>query len=230
MRSSDLRREREARRREGYRDVILHAAERVILRKGFGAMTMDDVAREAQLSKATIYKYVRGKSVLLFEIMGHYFDDLRGRITAIADGPGPAGEKLGRVVHVILQSGEDMKSISRVLWMDKAMLKLMRVFAPVPGKAGAVPPADRKMMAALRLKRQALIDLGARILAEGVASGEFRSLETAGASDFIESVLQGYMHVRFWQGESPLPATAAADLTRFIIEGIRTPEHSGKEI
>jgi len=230
MRSSDLRRERELRRREGYRDVVLHAAERVILRKGFSALTMDDVAREAQLSKATIYKYVQGKGVLLFEIMGHYFDDLRDRVAAIADGPGPAGDKLGRVVRIVLQHNEEMKSINRVLWMDKAMLKLMRVFAPPPGKAGAVPPADRKMMAMLRLKRQALVDLGARILAEGVASGEFRRLETAGAADFIESVLQGYMHMRFWQGESPLPAAAAADLTRFIIEGIRTPEHSGKEI
>lgn len=230
MRSSDLRHERELRRREGYRDVVLHAAERVILRKGFSALTMDDVAREAQLSKATIYKYVQGKGVLLFEIMGHYLDDLCGRVAAIADGPGPAGDKLGRVVRVILQNNEEMKSINRVLWMDKAMLKLMRVFAPPPGKAGAVPPADRKMMAMLRLKRQALVDLGARILAEGVASGEFRRLETAGAADFIESVLQGYMHVRFWRGESSLPAAAAEDLTRFIFEGIRNPGHPGKEI
>jgi AcrR family transcriptional regulator len=229
MRSSDLRREREILRREGYREIVLRAAKRVILRNGFSALTMDDVAREAQLSKATIYKYVSGKGVLLFEIMGQCFDDLGERIAAIAEGPGTAGEKLGRLVRVVLQSGEEMKSLNRMLWMDKAMFRLMRVFAPLPGKAGAAPAADRKMLAMLRQKRQALVDLGARILAEGVASGEFRRLDSAAASDFIEAVLQGYTHMRFWQGESPLPADAPEKLARFIIEGIRNPDHSGKE-
>jgi AcrR family transcriptional regulator len=229
MKSTDLRREREILRRKGYREIILHAAERVILRKGFSALTMDDVAREAHLSKATIYKYVPGKGSLLFEIIGHYFDGLRDQVAEIAGGQGPAGEKLGRVVRIVLESGEEMKSLNRVLWMDKAMLKLMRIFAPLHGKAGAVPPADRKLMAMLRLKRQALVDLGARIIAEGMAAGEFRLMDAAAAADFIESVLQGYMHVRFWQGIEALPAEAPEKLTRFIIEGIRNPERSGKE-
>jgi AcrR family transcriptional regulator len=230
MKTNDLRRERELRRRESYREIILHAANRIILRKGFSALTMDDVAREAQLSKATIYKYVAGKGVLLFEIVGHSFDDLAGRFAAIADGPGTAEEKLGRIVQVVLQSGEEMKSLNRMLWMDKAMLKLMRLFAPLPGKSGAAPAADRRIMASLRQKRQRLADLAARILADGVAAGEFRRLDAAAASDFIESVLQGYMHMRIWQAEGPLPAAAAENLTRFIVEGIRNPEISGKEI
>ena len=229
MRTTDVRRERELRRREGYRETVLHAAERVILRKGFSALTMDDVAREAQLSKATIYKYVAGKGVLLFEIMGHNFDDIRDRVAGIVDGPGTAGEKLGQVVRAVLESGEDMKQVNRVLWMDRSVLKLMRVFTPLPGKAGAAPPADRKIMAVLRQKRQALIDLGARIFEDGVASGEFRPMDTRAAADFLESVLQGYMHMRFWQGDAPLPPTAAESLTRFIIDGIRNPERSGKE-
>ena len=229
MKTSDVRREREVRRREGYREIVLHAAERVILRKGYSALTMDDVAREAQLSKATIYKYVAGKGVLLFEIMGHNFDDIRDRVAGIVDGPGTAGEKLGQVVRIVLESGEEMKQVNRVLWMDKSVLKLMRVFAPLPGKTGAAPPADRKVMAMLRQKRQMLVDLGARIFEEGVASGEFRPMDTRAAADFLESVLQGYMHMRFWQGDAPLPPAAAESLTRFIIDGIRNPERSGKE-
>jgi AcrR family transcriptional regulator len=161
--------------------------------------------------------------------MGHNFDDIRDRVAGIVDGPGTAGEKLGQVVRIVLESGEDMKHVNRVLWMDKAVLKLMRVFSPLPGKAGAAPPADRKIMAVLRQKRQALIDLGARIFEDGVASGEFRPMDTRTAADFLESVLQGYMHMRFWQGDAPLPPAAAEGLTRFIIEGIRNPERSGKE-
>jgi AcrR family transcriptional regulator len=229
MRSNEVRREREVRRREDYRETILHAAERVILRKGYSALTMDDVAREAQLSKATIYKYVAGKGALLFEIMGHAFDDVRGQFAAVLDGSGTAAQKLGRLIQVVLQSNEDMKQINRVLWMDKAMLKLMRVFASPPGKAGSASPGDRRMLAMFRQKRQEMIGLGARIFEEGVASGEFRPMDTARAAAFVEAVLQGYTHMRFWEGEAPLSPNAAEELTRFIVEGIRKPEQAGKE-
>lgn len=230
MKKTDVRRERELRRRESYRELVLKAAERIILRKGYSAMTMDDVAREAQLSKATIYKYVPGKGALLLEIMGHQFDEVRDLVAAIVDGPGSAGEKLGRVIQVILKNSEDQKNFNRVLWMDKAMFKLMRVFHHPPGKTGAATSAERKMPAMLRQKRQAFLDLGARILGEGVASGEFRRMDTGLAAAFIEAVLQGYSHMRFWQGDVPPAPAAAAGLTRFIIEGIRSPERSGKEI
>src|SRR5512147_480297 len=124
MRTTEVRREREVLRRQGYREIILHAAQRVILRKGFSALTMDDVSREAQLSKATVYKYVAGKGELLFEILGHVFDDIRERLTEIAHGPGSASDKLGRLVEAVIQSSEDAQQINRVLSMDKAMLKL----------------------------------------------------------------------------------------------------------
>ena len=129
MKTSELRRERERQRREGYRETILHAAERVILRKGYSATTMDDIAREAQFSKATLYKYVPGKGVLLFKIMGHYFDEIRDRMAGILAGPGTAGEKLRLSIRMILQYNEDKKNITRVLWMDNSMLKFMRAFA-----------------------------------------------------------------------------------------------------
>jgi AcrR family transcriptional regulator len=230
MRTTEVRREREIQRREGYREVVLHAAGRVILRKGYSALTMDDVAREAQLSKATVYKYVAGKGPLLFEILGHSFDEILDQLTVIVDSPGSAGEKLRRLVQVVLQSSEDMKQVNRVLWMDKAMLKLMRVFAPPPGKPGSSLQADRKMLAMFKRKRQELVDAGARILEEGVASGEFRRMDAGQASAFIESVLQGYTHMRFWEGDAPLPPSAPDILTRFILEGIRNPEQAGKEI
>ena len=229
MTSKEVRREREVRRREGYRETILHAAERVILRKGYSALTMDDVAREAQLSKATVYKYVAGKGALLFEIMGHSFDEVRDQFAAVLAGPGTAAEKLRGLIRAVLQSNEDMKQINRILWMDKAMLKLMRVFAAPPGKAGSASPGDRRMLAMFRQKRQEMIDLGARILAEGVASGEFRPMNTVQAAAFVEAVLQGYTHMRFWEGDAPLPPEAAEDLTRFIVHGIRNPEQAGKE-
>src|SRR5512147_2446300 len=106
MRATEVRRERLVRRREGYREIILHAAGRVILSKGYSALTMDDVAREAQLSKATVYKYVSGKGPLLFEVMTHALDDVTLRFAEIAAGPGRAADKLRRLVEAVLESNE----------------------------------------------------------------------------------------------------------------------------
>jgi AcrR family transcriptional regulator len=110
------------------------------------------------------------------------------------------------------------------------MLKLMRVISPTVNKAGPAPPADRRMLAAIRQKRRQLIDLGARVLEEGIASGEFRRMDTRQAAAFIEAVLQGYAHLRFWDSETPLSPGSAEGLTRFMLEGIRDPEHVRKEI
>jgi AcrR family transcriptional regulator len=229
MKAVGVRHQREVRRREAYRANILDAAERVILRKGYSSLTMDDVAREAQLSKATVYKYVAGKGSLLFEILAHSFDEVRDEFAAILAGPGRPSEKLGLLIRVALRTSEDKIEINRVLWMDKAMLRLMRLFVPQSGRNGAAPPGDKKMLTMFRQKRQAMIDLGARILEEGVSAGEFRRMDTAQAAAFIESVLQGYTHMRFWAGDAPPDPRAAEGLTRFIIEGIRNPAQAGKE-
>jgi AcrR family transcriptional regulator len=229
MKTSDLRHERELRRRAGYQQTILRAAERVIIRKGYSSTTMDDVAREAQLSKATVYKYVPGKGALLLEIMSHYFDDIRSRLDGILAGPGSAGEKLRLAVGMLIHDQEDKKNLARVLWMDKAMLKLMRVFVAASGKPGSAPAADRKMIGLLREKRFGIVAAGARILEEGVTSREFRPMDVGRAAAFLEAVIEGFAHARFWRGEAPIPPDAADGLTRFVLEGIRNPERPLKE-
>lgn len=60
-------------RKEKERDIrkkdIIDAAEKVFFSKGFNNSTMDDVAKEAEFSKRTVYVYFRSKEQLRFEIM-----------------------------------------------------------------------------------------------------------------------------------------------------------------
>jgi len=48
---------------------IIDAAEKVIFLKGYELATMDDIAKEAEFSKRTIYMYFNSKEQLYFEIM-----------------------------------------------------------------------------------------------------------------------------------------------------------------
>lgn len=62
--SSRKLKEKDMRRQE-----IIDAAEKVFFSKGFDIATMDDVAKEAEFSKRTVYVYFRSKDELYFEIM-----------------------------------------------------------------------------------------------------------------------------------------------------------------
>lgn len=61
--------DRKERQKEIRRTDIIEAAERVMFAKGYAAATMDDVAREAQFSKRTVYIYFSSKEQIYFEIM-----------------------------------------------------------------------------------------------------------------------------------------------------------------
>jgi TetR/AcrR family transcriptional regulator, mexJK operon transcriptional repressor len=59
----------------GKAEAVLAAAERAFLASGFGAVTMDRVAREAGVSKATVYAHYHGKE----ELFGAVVADLSKR-------------------------------------------------------------------------------------------------------------------------------------------------------
>ena len=59
------RREREKNER---RRAILNCARELILEHGVGRVNMEDIARRAELSKATVYLYFPGKEVIFHEI------------------------------------------------------------------------------------------------------------------------------------------------------------------
>jgi AcrR family transcriptional regulator len=61
--------ERKNRERLNRKIDILNAAERIFYKKGFENSTMDDIAKEAEFTKKTIYSYFKSKEELYFEIM-----------------------------------------------------------------------------------------------------------------------------------------------------------------
>ena len=60
--------ERKEREKQQRRNEIIDAAERIFFSKGFYNATMEDVAEEAELSKATLYLYFKSKEDLHFGI------------------------------------------------------------------------------------------------------------------------------------------------------------------
>jgi TetR/AcrR family transcriptional regulator, mexJK operon transcriptional repressor len=64
--------------------AILAAAERGFLASGFGAVSMDRIAREAGVSKATIYAHFGGKEALFGAVVAHVSERRFGGFSAEA--------------------------------------------------------------------------------------------------------------------------------------------------
>jgi AcrR family transcriptional regulator len=76
--------ERRGEEKERRRAEILDAAEALYAEKGWDALTVDQVARSARLSRALVYVYYRDKEELLFAIGERAMQLLRDRFVAAA--------------------------------------------------------------------------------------------------------------------------------------------------
>jgi AcrR family transcriptional regulator len=63
-------------------ESILAAAKRTFLASGFGAVSMDTIAREAGVSKATVYAHFAGKEELFGAVIGRECEDYFARFSA----------------------------------------------------------------------------------------------------------------------------------------------------
>lgn len=227
MKKTDPRRERELQRREDFKRSIIHAAEAVFLRKGIPATTMDDVARQARLSKATLYRYVRSKGDLLFEILVHYYDDIVVELEEILRAPEPSAKaRLVASIRSTLVFQEEKRSIARVIMMDPAVLKLMRVF--VDDEAKAPSASARRFVQMLRAKRQAVLAVGERLIALGVKSGEYRPLDVPAAVRFVEAVIQGFIHSNILFERDRSIDQMTAEIAEFVLSGLEQKPETAK--
>ncbi len=214
----DLKKERERKRREANKETILHAAEAVITRPGVRAATMDDIARESQFSKATLYQYFRGKSELVDEIVLHYHDDVRRLMERAAVRDLPAAEKLRRIIRASLEFHDAKENISQVLMADEGFRDRMRIF--LSHGQGTLSPGERRFFRAVFAKLRAILDIGATVLREGVRNREFRELDIDAAVAFLSAVVTGSLH-DYGSSVRRLCARARADIIlEFLLNGI----------
>lgn len=82
-------------------DAILEATMRLLAIKGFGAMTMDDVANDVGISKATLYQHFKSKEELAVQVILHAMKQSQAFFQSI-DPTLPAIERLRKIVRWII--------------------------------------------------------------------------------------------------------------------------------
>jgi len=224
MKKNDLRAAREVQRRQENRETILHAAQTIIRRKGFSAVSMDDVAAEAQFSKATLYKYFRSKSELVFEILIHFLEDLDGQLRNVRDQEAGVRERLRDWISCSLRFLSENENLTRVLLLDRSFMRLLQIFVGKQSRAGT--DAEKKILQKIMAKRKAMLEGSRILLQEGVAAGEFRPMDVAAGVKFIEAVIEGYFVEKFWDDSKSDVERDTGLIEEFIFHGIQSHELS----
>lgn len=98
--------DRKEREKERRRNEILDVAEKLFARNGFDAVSVEDVAREAELASGTLYLYFRNKEALYYAVV------LRGA-RIMNDMFGDAVSKGGTGADKLLSVGRSFYAFSR---------------------------------------------------------------------------------------------------------------------
>jgi AcrR family transcriptional regulator len=149
--------ERKTREKEVRHGLILDKAKELILDRGVGALSMQDIADAAELSKATLYLYFDSKEALLGEILDEaaelFISHVEERIAAESTGLGALKVLWSSFLGIFGQSHELFVLIGIIRYIDSGASLL----------SSGEGPATSYM--------RGMRSLIARVLAWGVADG-----------------------------------------------------------
>jgi len=215
----DLRTERKRKREENNRLFILDAAEDVFAQKGYTLATMDDIAKKAQFSKATLYRYFEGKRDILFEIVLNSFEEATQGLRKIAGKKVSAKKKLKEIIRFVLKHFQKKKNISRVFLMERSLINVL--FQSNPEEHRPFTEEEKKFLDEIRRKKEEMLGLLCRVFEEGISAGEFRNTDSRDAAHAFEAMFHGFYFTKFWYENEYSLESATRLIHEFFFYGIR---------
>ncbi len=175
--------------REEKRLAVLRTAARMFNEKGFHATSLDEVAEALDISKPTVYYYVKSKDEILFECVRLGLEMVVQAADEVEQAGGSASQKLIAV----------MRKYAEIVTMDFGMC-LIRV------GEDPLPPQSRAQLRSLKAR----IDRQFRTLVqEGVAEGAFAACDPKITAFGIAGTLSWI--ARWYDPQGPMSADEIAE-------------------
>ncbi len=153
---------------------ILEAATEVFSRAGFHKARMDDIAKQAGLSKGALYWYFDSKNAIIQGIMDLMFSREFEKMGAFIDAEIPAREKLERYLEMTVEDIARFESLLPIMYEFWAMLLRKKRVKQVLGSY-----------------YQGFFDIAIPIIQQGIDSGEFRQMNAADVAVTIGAFIEG---------------------------------------
>ncbi|HWG32860.1 MAG TPA: TetR family transcriptional regulator [Gemmatimonadaceae bacterium] len=184
------------------RERIVAAAEDVLRRFGPSKATVVDVARALGVSHAAVYKHVATKAALRDLVVAQWAEATMPSLRAIASEPGPAPERLRRLLDALIAVKR------RKAADDPELFSAFRMLA-----AGA------KSVVAAHVEE--LVGLAAMIIRAGVDEGTFRKVDPVGTGRSVLMATSRFHHpAHAAEWGDPNIDVAYNDLWHLLMDGL----------
>jgi AcrR family transcriptional regulator len=107
--------ERRKRERENRKGAILKAARRLFFEKGFKTVTVESIAKKAELSKGSIYLYYNSKEEIYTQILLSDIDKFHERIADVLPSSSTASEALLQLANIYVDFFLSDRELFRIL-------------------------------------------------------------------------------------------------------------------
>ena len=108
----EKRRERE---KENRKSSILRAARKLFFDKGFKSVTVDSIAKKAELSKGAVYLYFKSKDEIYSQILLNDIDKFHAKVSSLSDGGGKASDMLAQLSAIYVDFFLKDRELFRIL-------------------------------------------------------------------------------------------------------------------
>jgi TetR/AcrR family transcriptional regulator, cholesterol catabolism regulator len=181
------------------RHEIFHSSVALILKQGFAATSMQEIADAAGVGKSTLYDYFPTKDHVLLFVFEEELEKVQEQAEAMAARDIPVEEKLIKILEAQLEYLLNNKNFFTELSMQVVQL----------GQAG-----QQQIMK----KRYAYQDLLRSVLEQGVQEGVFRPVNTRLATRTLLSIMEVLVYTTRPTGT---PREMLADALDMFMHGIK---------
>jgi len=205
VRSSNTRSlSRPARRRDARRGAILRAASQIFRDRGFADTGMRDIAEAADLSPANLYHYFRGKDEILYYCQDRALDQMLAAVAAAKRGSRRPADRLVSILTAHVRTLlDDVEGATAHL------------------EVGSLAPALRTRLIHKRDRYEHAVR---RLVADGIASGDFARLDPAVVTRAMLGALN-WTVTWFRPGGAATASDVAATIAGYLVRGITNGRH-----
>ncbi|MBZ0163477.1 MAG: TetR/AcrR family transcriptional regulator [Notoacmeibacter sp.] len=142
------------------RAQILDQAMDLVMRYGYGRVTMDDIARAAGMSRPALYQFFRNKTDIYRGLASDMHEHAVAAAKAVLEGPGSARERIEKAIRVGLldimakleesQHGAELVDVGNELCadiIDKWISRKVALLSVVYDDAASCSPFTGEMLA-----------------------------------------------------------------------------------
>ena len=171
------------------REQIEDVASALFSNRGYRATSMRDIARELDIQGASLYAHIPSKEAVLASIVERAAERFHQAVQPIAEGPGPAADRLRRMIDAHVQVVASSRERAHVFLFEWVSL-------------------GQERREAIARSRNAYEGYFTRVVAEGIAAGELAHSDARMAAIFLLSAMNGLAH--WYRPDGPLGPEAIA--------------------